>query len=194
MQVRRRWVPAARCAAVRAISSARAVGSAGIDEDMSPLYICSAINSIEEILQRDIKTSPQRPLRENVKGRTPMVVEVVVSATQYRNRRHDDQPHPQVRHPFRARRVTAPGERDRRGLSGTIVSPRASIATRAAIFLAPGGRLHVVRAKSQREEIQTPRVRKVLRARELASMVARRSCGVVGSIRGAAGADGHPGP
>ena len=65
-----------------------------------------------------------------------------------------------------------------RGFSGTIVSPRASIATSAAIFLArPAGVFMLLVRNASAKRFCRPSVRKVLRARGLASMAARRSVG-----------------
>ena len=64
-----------------------------------------------------------------------------------------------------------------------MVSPRASMATSAAIFFArPAGVFMLLVRNVSANRFGRPSVRKVLRARGLASMAARRSSGMVASL------------
>src|SRR5258707_979744 len=70
-----------------------------------------------------------------------------------------------------------------RRASGTMVSPRASIATRDAIFLArPAGVFMLLVRNASENRFRRPRVANVLRARGFASIAARRSSGMVAAV------------
>jgi hypothetical protein len=70
-----------------------------------------------------------------------------------------------------------------RPVSGTIVSPRASIATSEAIFRArPAAVFMLLVRKANAKRFSRPSVWNVLRARGFASIAARRSSGIVASV------------
>ena len=67
--------------------------------------------------------------------------------------------------------------------SGTIVSPRASIATSASIFFArPAGVRMLLVRNAYANRFSLPSVRNVLRAFGFASIAALRSSGIVASL------------
>src|SRR5262245_58319728 len=77
----------------------------------------------------------------------------------------------------------------RRGFRRRTVSPRASMATSSAFFLArPAGVFIALMRNARAKRFCLLRVRKVRRARGFASMAARRSTGTVSSVASRMGA------